>query len=435
MVEAESPSERIDYDPPSGYPLEPELHGPPPRAIPDALARGPYARRRKAQAIGVATFGALCLLLEGVPGVDRVAQYVLPLGYLGGIGLGAVVTALGMGAALARRLGPFRYVREGLPLVVRVLALEKAPSVIVNGVPSKHAFTARVLFRHPESEELVLTDVKSDDFSSDRKDHYECPFRVGDYVTAVYLPGALAGTLRLYTFLELSAERCLRRDPSAAPTSPWKAAALVTIVVALFAALFGNVYAFGRFEPLDFEYERALLPMILGGVLGGAVLVWSYVRHRREQTRLAVQAREAARTGRAVETGTGFLGGGAQGWFLRVTLAVGAPLLGAVTVLCWSFAANALLDASPARPVSATITGKTMTTHVFIFREYQLEYTLAGSSTKQKLLTTPEHLRELTSGRGEALVRSGRFGWPWVETVVPVPIAVPSPPIAPDEAR
>jgi hypothetical protein len=59
----------------------------------------------------------------------------------------------------------------------------------------------------------------------------------------------------------------------------------------------------------------------------------------------------------------------------------------------------------------------TMTTHAFLFREYELEYKLEGSPEKRKLLTTPAHLTSLRDRPAVAHVREGRLGWPWVETV------------------
>ena len=35
-------------------------------------------------------------------------------------------------------------------------------------------------------------------------------------------------------------------------------------------------------------------------------------------------------------------------------------------------------------------------------------------------MTTPEHMDQFIFPAGIAQVRSGRFGWPWVETIDPV---------------
>jgi hypothetical protein len=355
--------------------------------------------------------------------VDVLARYVLPLGYLQWIGLGLIVLGAGVGAALTLRRGPFRYVRDGLPLAARIVDLVKTPTAIVNGVPSAHAFVASIVFHDLTTGELVPAQVKSNDFSSARKDAYEAPFKVGDDVTAVYLPGRLDTTLRIYAFLDLSPDVNLTpRARVAREQSPWKVAAMLAAVPGIFLVLFANVYAFGRYEPVAFDYRQALAPMIAGGVvLGGGLFAALYLSHRSEQRELQRRALEALATGAAVETGTPFLGAGLYGWALRAVMATGAPLLGAVTALCWCLMANAWLDRSPGQPVAARIERRLMKTHLFIFREYRLEYRLEGSPEKQSLLTTVEHLSRLDGPAAVASVRAGRFGWRWVETVEPSP--------------
>jgi hypothetical protein len=410
-----------DFSPSTSHAFEPELTGPPPRPIPDALDRGPYMRRRRAAVIALALSGAVCLALSRAPGIDVLARYLLPLGYLHWIGMGALVLAAGLYVPLALHQGPFRYVRDGVPLPVRVTELVKAPTAVMNGVPSAHAFIAFIAFRHPETAELLHAEVRSNDFASSRKDAYEAPFKVGDTVTAVYLPGQLEKTLRLYAFLELSPDVNLTRR-SQSQDSPWKLAVLLVAVPAIFVALFANVYAFGRYQPLEMDYRRLALPMVVGGLLiGGGMLAGLYLSHRAEQRRLRQRALTALSAGTAVETGTPFLGSGVYGWAMRAGVAAGAPLLGAVTTLCWCLMANAWLDRSAARPAPATVTDMVMKTHAFVFRQYELEYVLDGSAEKHTMMTAPEHLASFTSPAAVAHVRDGRFGWRWVENVTPAP--------------
>lgn len=410
-------------EPSRSYPFEPELTGPPPRPIPDRLEDGPYARRRRAGMIALAAAAAACLLLSRVPGLDVLARYVLPLAWLHWIGLAALLGAAGAYVAYARRRGPFRYVREGLPLAARVVELVKAPSTIVNGAASTHAFTAAIVFRHPDTGEVTAAQVKSGDFSSARKDAYEAPFKVGQDVTAVYLPGRLETTLRLYAFLDLSPDVNMTARKADAAASPWKTAALIAAIPAFFLVLFANVYAFGRYQPVQFAFAQAAVPVVAGGLLlGGGLFTGLYLAHRREQDEIGRRAARAQAEGTAVETGTPFVGHGLHGWVLRGVLAIGAPFLGGLTALCWCFMANAWLDGSAPRPVAATVERMTMTTHAFVFREYELEFRLEGSTGKHELLTTPEHLSQFADDHAVAYVRAGRFGWPWVETVVPAPV-------------
>jgi hypothetical protein len=160
---------------------------------------------------------------------------------------------------------------------------------------------------------------------------------------------------------------------------------------------------------------------VAGGVLlGGGILFGLIAAHRREQLKIASAASAAVRDGGAIEIGTPFLGSGIQGWVLRIVVFAGAPLLGALTALCWSFAANAWLDRSIAREVPARIESMTTTTHAFLYRDYELEYRLDAETKSSKRSSTPAALSGLLAGRDAvALVRDGRFGWRWVEDVVP----------------
>lgn len=191
-------------------------------------------------------------------------------------------------------------------------------------------------------------------------------------------------------------------------------------IPAIFVILAANVYAQGRYRPIGFEMRQAVVPLALGGlVLGGGLFAGLYLGHRSEQRRIEQRALQAAAQGRVVEVAPPFLGHGAYGWLMRGVMAVGAPLLGALTALCWCFMANAWLDRSPAAPIPATIVGMTATTHAFLFRQYELKYTLGDSNETLKMLTTPEHLDSLRGPAAIAYMRQGWLGWPWVETVAP----------------
>ncbi len=400
--------------------FEPELVGPSPRPIPDDLRRGPYEQRRRKTEIALVAAGLGCLAASRAPGLETLALYVLPLGYLGWIGLGLIALAAVGAADRSLRPGPYRYVKDGVPLPAVVRGLLKAPSLVHNGQPSHYAFNATLAVRHPETREAVTVLAKSRDFAASKKDHYETPFRVGDEVTVVYLPGRFEKSARLYAFLDLNPFLALSCR-AAPPSSPWAVAGLLVAVPALFTVLFANLYAFGRYHPIGFEYRRGLVPMIAGGVLiGGAVLFGLVQSHRAEQRRVMERNQKALLEGRALEPSRRFLGEGPQGWLLRLAVAAGSILIGALTALCWAFLANAWGDASPPRSVPAEIRSITATTHAFLFREYEIEYRLAGSAEELKLLTTPEEIRTLAGACAVALTREGRLGWRWVERLQPV---------------
>jgi hypothetical protein len=268
---------------------------------------------------------------------------------------------------------------------------------------------------------MVQGTTRSNDFAAATKDAYEIPFKVGDEVTGVYLPGRLDKSLRLYAFLDLSPDVNLTRPAAPADANPIvKAALLVTVIPAIFVILFANIYAYGRYHPLETDPWTFAVPMAAGAVLlGGGIFAGLLLGHRAEQTRLAERSVEALSSGKAIEVGSPFLGPGVQGLLLRVVVFAGALLIGGLTVVCWCFMANAWLDRSPASALPATVRGMTMTTHAFLFREYELEYQLDGSTEKRTMLTTPEHLSTFHGPEAVAKRRGGALGWAWIETVQP----------------
>jgi len=110
---------------------------------------------------------------------------------------------------------------------------------------------------------------------------------------------------------------------------------------------------------------------------------------------------------------------GAHGLLMTLIISLGALLLGGVVVLCWCFAASALLDKSKPEPRPVGIVEFWSTTHSFLFREYQIEYRFPGEKQTQKLLSSPAHMRQFGARSGVAEVRAGRFGWSWVKTIAP----------------
>jgi|CXWL01.1.fsa_nt_gi hypothetical protein len=409
-----------DFTPPTAPSLPPELTGPPPRRLASDLERGPHARRKRTVAVIAATFGVLCLGLARLPGIDDLARYVLPFGYLTWIGLGAILLS---GAGwLERQMvrGPYRYVRDGVPTTVRICELIKAPATLVNGSPATYAFRAAVLARHPESGALSTLALRSVEFSAGEKAYREVPFRVGDYAPALYLPGQFETSLQIYAFLDVSPTTNLRRSDEAPATPTWQTALVALGGACFLFALVASIYAVGRYQPVDFDFMRAAVPMAGGAlVVGSGLTAWLWGQHRREQARLASASLAALAEGRAVELGTPFMGGGFVGRLMTVLIPVGGMLLGAVIAVASCFFANAWLDRSLPRPVAAEVVQMTEITHAFLFREYELELRLADARQTHKLLTTPQVLAQLTDAEVVALVREGRFGWRWIADVAP----------------
>jgi hypothetical protein len=372
--------------------------------------------------VGAIVAGILCVAFGQLPILKVWGLYVLPLAYLSWIGVGLLVLgAVGWISGKVRR-GPIQYVEEGIPLVARIRDLVLQPTMVVNGQPTTYAFKSAIEYRDPDTGALVTGQAESRGLSSSAKDKYRTSYRVGDYVTAVYLKSNPAKTLRLYGFLELRPDLGLLRAEGAQPPSLLKTVLGVTAVFALFGVLFGNVYALSKYQPLDLTFNQAAVPVGVGGVvLGGGLVAWLASRQARARRELAARNAKAVAAGEAVELETRKRGlFGSYGWLMTVVIGFGAVMLGGIIVLCWCFTANALLDTSKPEFRPVEIVEFWSTTHSFLFREYEIEYRFPGERKTEKLLSTPAHMRQFRSREGMAEVHAGRFGWTWVKTLVPL---------------
>jgi hypothetical protein len=375
---------------PPGYVFEPELTGPAPRMIVDRLADGPYARERRSVIARLFAFGVLCFVLPYIPGVSALAYYLLFLQYLNWIGLALVLIGCGCAVHYALRLGPFRYVRNGEPLVARVEQLTTVRAAIGHGA---FAYQATLVYRHPETGALTQTAVKSRDIAPLKQYRYAPRFAIGDYVTALYIPGKkVEKSLRLYAFLDLSPEVNMRPDVTA--ESSFRATFRHVTLLFIAFATFANLYAVERYPALEIASREIGLTALLGGLLLAPGIF------------ILMDLRPPGAPRRVLST-------------VRSVLA--ALMLGGFTSVGWGFLLNAWLDRSPVETRSARIVELWNKTYDGVFRSYEIEYTLQGKTGSHRLLSTLGHLQEFRDRRAVAKVRQGAFGWTWVQDVDPAP--------------
>jgi hypothetical protein len=410
------------FDPPRDYPLEPELQGNPPRDVPGELRRGRHSRRTRAQVIGLAVAGLVCLASSQVPIIQTWGLYFLPFQYLDWIGGALLGGALVVWVVSKVSRGPFRYVEEGTAVVARVLALELRPTMYYNGQPSAYRYFAQVEYRDLSSGELRVVELCSNHFGAAFKDSLICTYRVGDFVTAVFLPHDPVRSLRLYGFLELRPDLGVvkRQRRTEAAGNPLMTVLGVLALFALFFLLCWNLYAFGRYRPVAWS-NTLLIPGVLGAVvLGGGLLAYLAWSQRREQRTRDGRNREALAAGGAIEVAAA--PGRAQGWFLGVVLFAGALLLGGLTCACWALTLNGWLDASPARARPIAVENMVIVTHGGIVRQYEIKYRFADDVQRDKheYLSTPQEMKQLAGRPAVAYQKAGFFGWPWVERITPV---------------
>jgi len=417
------------FEAPSSYRFEAELQETPPRHVPEEFRKSPYFARQRNSIVGLLLTGVLCVAFGKLPILKELGLYVVPLAYLSWIGLGSMVLGACAWVSSRVRRGPVEYVEEGIPLVARIREVVLRPMVLLNGQATAYGFSAAIEYRDPETGTLMERRVDSRTFSASAKGNYRTSYRVGDYVTAVYLKSNPVKTLRLYGFLEFRPELGLLRAEAAQPTSLPKLVLAVSGLFALFGVLFWNVYAFARFEPLDLTFAQIEAPMGVGGlVLGGGLLTWLALRQARLRRELAARNEKALAAGEAVELESQRRGMfGAHGILLTLIIVFGAIALGGAVVLCWCCTANALLDKSKPEFRPVEIVEFWQTTHSFLFREYEIEYRFPREQKTRKLVSSPTQMRQFLTKRGAAEVYAGRFGWSWIKSIVPAQ--------APDQAQ
>ncbi len=425
-------SELGEFHAPADYEFEPELLGPTPRPIPDELRSGPYGRGRRRGLYALGWVVCLCLLSANYWLFKELGKYILPFAYLWWIGWGAA--AIWVVAFLRSRfsLGPYRYVRDGIPAVARILEIVKAPSVIVNGTPSQHAYNAVIELRRAGFDEPVVGRVKSFDFATWRKDVYRTTYRVGDYVTAVYLPKEFEKTLQLYGFLGLRPDIGVvyGRSPGNARRGLWEIPLSIGIICLFIGGLIGMLYVFQRMSPVDFDVWNVAWPMAIGAIAVSAIAAVATVFVRRSEAgKLERRNLEALESGDAIELEAPPVLNlsGPKGWFLMLVLAAGVLALGAALGASVAFAVNAWGDESPHDQQIVEIEGLYSETHSGIFRQYFAKYFLPDSKKTENFYTSPEALERITTNIGMMETRGGRLGWPWVYAIHPVVVA-PNPP-------
>jgi hypothetical protein len=412
------------FDPPDDYPLEDELLGDPPRPLTPELRLGRHAVRQRKAVSGLLLAAALCTAAGLLPIVQTWGLYFLPLQYITWIGTGCGIWAMCVFIADRYRLGPYRYVKRGIPLPVRIRALELRPTVLHHGQPTRYRFFAAIEYRDPETGDLRVAVTPSNEFAVWAKGRLTTTYRVGDYTTAVYLPGKFERSLRLYGFLELKPDLGLVRRDAARERGVLHTGLVLLALFGFFAMLGWSLYAFGKFPPLDLSVRQGAPPFAAGAVVfgGGLLAVIVFVR-RRDRAQRAERNAQAAARGEAVEWEPAAKPGwfGVQNLLLGLIIVAGAIVIGGLIGLICSSTVNALLDTSPPKYRPTQLERRVSVTHDLLFREYKIEYHfLDGDPKKREILSTPAEMAQFTTDLALAEVHSGRLGWPWVKRLIPV---------------
>lgn len=336
------------------------------------------------------------------------------MAYLSSIG-GGIAALSGLGILL-RWLGltRHRYIRNGIPVVARVVELVKTPVMIVSGEATHYAFTAMVEYRDPQTNELVHRQLMSPHFGSRNRDEFTTSFKIGDYVTVVYLPGKYPKSLQLFAFLDLvPGLGVVRRPTSGRARVLWRAPLMTVAVFGIFAILLWNIYAFDCLHPIAFDYRKSIAPIFAGGTSLTALFVGgAWISHRRDQRRTAEGNARAIAQGDAVELGPASFWGqrGLYGFVIKALAIPGMFLIGGLTTLCWCFTANSLFDKSPAVLKAVEIDG---------IKGRKVTFRFPGAAEAHQVFAIRGKPLDFPDKKAIAVMHEGRLGWAWVKELRP----------------
>lgn len=419
------------FVPPADFQFEPEFRYPPPRTIPAEVRQGPYCRKQQRILIGWFVASLVLAACSLLPIVQVWGLYLLPLQYLHWGAAGALVfTGIGWIRYIFGH-GPLVYIGKGTPLVVRIAALFPRTKLVAEGVSSTE-YVAVLQHYHPRTGEVVFS-TTSCLVPDSAKDNVTVSYRVGDYVTAVYLKTNFEKSLRLYGFLNLRPNLGIIPATKAKECSVLQLVSGIVCIGGLFFLLGWDCYAFSKYEPVEISIREHWLPFAIGAAtLGLGLIAFIAYAVRKDRAKPESGNQQAVAEGGGIETPSSrkfvLLG---HGLITGVVFLFGAILLGGGTMLGWAFTLNAWCDSSPAELRPIHVREMWMKTHNFVFRNYTIEYEFAGdpAQKKRELLTTPWHMVAFGGARtGAAHVRKGFLGWPWVETLTPdAPKAFPAP--------
>jgi hypothetical protein len=399
----------LPWNPPSP-PFEEEWLVPPPRPIDKSKFQGSYEMDRRLQISVSLVTGAILLGVSFLPAVQAAGLYLPILTWLTWIGLGFIILAAIINLRSGGASGPYRYLRDGVPMLVRC----RAVSVSREGSKENPSFRHQVWIEHPDplTGEPIYQSIKSNSFTGQAFADVENSYRVGDYITAVYLPEAMNESLTLYGFLGLKKDFGLIKTSERSEWFETEVNFGCAVAWIFFGAILWAIYVAFRYWPITSIGTDMLRWGLAGGLgIGLPLTIWHYFRERRK-----IRDRRSVRSQLGKETAPSSAASSLVGLPFSLAIWGGIALLIGLSM-------NALLDRSPevARPVIITklIEHESHLLGLPSLRDYRIEYHFTDETTTRRLLSTPADIAKLRVGNAIALVKPGQQGWPWVNRIVP----------------
>ena len=377
------------------YKLERSLQAPLPRPVPDSLKRHParlakQASNRRALMI-VLVLTVLSFFLRESAFFKVLGLYILPLAYLQWVcPVVAVICVIALIDWNPWRKDPYRYLREGLPLAGQVVDLRLEVAQRVNGQDTQWAYDVYFQALHPSSGEPVVFCARSPIFAAN---HPLLKCRVGDWVTAVYLPGDL-DSITLYGFTDC--------DPDSSLLEGVKAKGEGMACLGVMAVIFGSGWIFSTYSLAGLDKSIALATCVPGVVFGSIAGIFWMRRLRREHVR---KQEEAMAQGLPLAGSTHRQGNYFGGAFL-------GAFMGCLGMAVLLVGLNGVLDGSTAVVTPVQVVDTWVTTHNGIFRTYDVEYLDPETGRKKKVGVSPLELEQEGDLVAELLTYKGALGWP-----------------------
>jgi hypothetical protein len=404
------------FSPPEEFQFESEFDPPVPRPIPKSAKRGSNASRRRATPLILVVLGIGFFVFRMLPSIENLGWYFLPLWYLDWVGLGLFVLGIGCMIRNAFALDDFRYIRDGIPVVGRVIHLNKADHTqFIDGVPTTEmsAYHAFVEYTNPQRDEREFVVFSTAAFPTKQSDRYDSGIETGDYVTLVSLPGDFATQVRLYAWSGL----CPENDFPTCDGSPLKGVSPLKAILFAKSVFLGLWLFVGLLHVIQYFPEEdgnwgwvaffAATGLILGA-FGGVV---------------------------AAGRGNRTLAAGAKPTHPWVAGPLGA-FFGTLFGLFAFGLMNSLFDRGPASLRSVEVVQHWETTHSGIFRTYEVERRLlAGGRTEKKGISARDLVRLHQHRFAVEVHRPGLFGLSWVEGIRPVDWRPAHEPPTPEEVN
>lgn len=439
----------------AAHEFEPELLDPVPRAIPAEFFTSPYAQERSVLlkllcAAGMATIG-LALL----PVMETWQAIFPPLRIVLWLGVAMVVGAVILKARSKTGQDRLEYVRSGIPIVARITNVHYGPQYDHTSSDAAYRYTVRFTYEDPEwqpslesersSQRRPATNDTADDLDDEERNddledhersrwltaesesdpinrglvpHVSTTYHEGDLATAVYFPGKMEKSIRLYGLLgfrpDVGVVRRIKVQDFGWGSALWAMAALAgfAFVVA------SNIYIWWRYWPSEAPDGWYWRPFLVGAaVFSGLQIVrfiveYFWARHMRLNKTFDERLLTRKTVGEHV--------------FFYVFGLLAAIVGGGLTMVCWFVAANALWDESPPdlRPVKSRMSRPRDTKVLFVpvMRACVIKYQFQDEDDKEprKILAMPaERLAWTNQQQGVAEIGGGWHGWKWVRQVRP----------------